>query len=217
MRSRAAEGTPGANLAAGAQQPVARLASSGQDAAGELFTACYPRLAGWVRRLVGTDEDAHDIAAESFARLLGRWSRVDNPPGYLYMIAANLVSDHWRKTGREQRAIRRLTDAAAWNRVRCEQQAHNPPATLSRHAAAERGILRYLGPCHRAEQMILCCLRGLCGRSGSAAQACRWRPDRVQVDGRGSGFMVWLFDGADSFRLIIWLSAVVFPVTGGER
>jgi RNA polymerase sigma-70 factor, ECF subfamily len=78
----------------------------------KLFNACYPRLTGWVRRLVGTDEDAHDISSEAFARLLGRWSRVDNPHGYLYMIAANLVSDHWRKTGREQRAIRKLAGAA---------------------------------------------------------------------------------------------------------
>jgi len=29
--------------------------------------------------------------------------------------------------------------------------------------------------------------------------------------------MVWLFDGADSFRLIIWLSAVEFGLTGDER
>ena len=96
MRSSAARGTPGASLAADADQPAGRLASAGRDAAGELFTACYPRLAGWVRRLVNTDEDAHDIAAEAFARLLSRWSRVANPHGYLYMIAANLVSDHWR-------------------------------------------------------------------------------------------------------------------------
>jgi RNA polymerase sigma-70 factor (ECF subfamily) len=109
MRSRAARGTPGASLATGAEQPAGRPASTGRDAAGELFTACYPRLAGWVRRLVHTDEDAHDIAAEAFARLLGRWSRVDNPHGYLYMIAANLVSDHWRKAGREQRALGKLT------------------------------------------------------------------------------------------------------------
>lgn len=89
------------------------FASTGRDAAGELFTACYPRLAGWVRRLVDTDEDAHDIAAEAFARLLSRWSRVGNPHGYLYMIASNLVSDHWRKTATEQRAIRKLACAAA--------------------------------------------------------------------------------------------------------
>ena len=113
MHSRAARGTPGASLAAGADQPEGRPASTGRDAAGELFTVCYPRLAGWVRRLVDTDEDAHDIAAEAFARLLGRWSRVDNPHGYLYMIAANLISDHWRKAGREQRALGKLAGAAA--------------------------------------------------------------------------------------------------------
>ena len=113
MRSGAARGTPGTSVAAGAEQRDGRFASTGRGAAEELFTACYPRLAGWVRRLVDTDEDAHDIAAEAFARLLGRWSQVDNPRGYLYMIAANLVSDHWRKTGREQRAISKLTGVAA--------------------------------------------------------------------------------------------------------
>ena len=112
MRRPGARGTPGASLTAGADQPAGRLVGTGRDAAGELFTACYPRLAGWVRRLVDTDEDAHDIAAEAFARLLSRWSRVGNPHGYLYVIAANLVSDHWRKTGREQRAISKLAGAA---------------------------------------------------------------------------------------------------------
>jgi RNA polymerase sigma-70 factor (ECF subfamily) len=116
-RRAGASGTPGAGLAVAAEQPAGRLAGTGREAAGELFTACYPRLAGWVRRLVDTDEDAHDIAAEAFARLLGRWSGVDNPRGYLYMIAANLVSDHWRKTGREQRAIQHLAAAASCARA----------------------------------------------------------------------------------------------------
>ena len=111
--SAGATGTPGASLAAAAEQPAGAVASTGRDEAEELFNACYPRLAGWVRRLVDTDEDAHDIAAEAFARLLGRWSRVDNPHGYLYVIAANLISDHWRKAGREQRAIKDLATAAA--------------------------------------------------------------------------------------------------------
>jgi RNA polymerase sigma-70 factor (ECF subfamily) len=47
----------------------------------------------------------HEIAAEAFARLLGRWSRLENPQSYLYMIATNLVRDHWRKTGRERKAL----------------------------------------------------------------------------------------------------------------
>jgi DNA-directed RNA polymerase specialized sigma24 family protein len=75
MGRRGAPGLPREGLPASA----GRSASSGRDPAEDLFNARYPRLAGWVRRLVDTDEDAHDIAAEAFARLLGRWSRVDNP------------------------------------------------------------------------------------------------------------------------------------------
>ena len=81
-------------------------------AAEDLFNASYPRLAGWVRKLVDDDETAHEIASEAFTRLLARWSGLDNPQSYLYMIATNLVRDHWRKTGRERRAIRTLTAAA---------------------------------------------------------------------------------------------------------
>ena len=77
--------------------------------ADELFRATYPKLAGWVRRLVDDDDTAHEIASEAFVRLLARWTRVDNPQSYLYMIATNLVRDHWRKTERERRAIRNVT------------------------------------------------------------------------------------------------------------
>jgi RNA polymerase sigma-70 factor, ECF subfamily len=91
---------------------VARLSIADRAAAEELFTACYPRLAGWVRRLVDDDDTAHEIASEAFTRLLARWHRLDNPRGYLYMIAANLVRDHWRKAGRERRATSVMTAAA---------------------------------------------------------------------------------------------------------
>ena len=90
---------------------VARLRTADRDAAEELFNACYPRLAGWVRRLVDDDETAHEIAAEAFTRLLSRWTGLENPQSYLYMIATNLVRDHWRKTSRERRAIRTMTAA----------------------------------------------------------------------------------------------------------
>ncbi len=82
------------------------------DAAEELFKGVYPKLAGWVRRLVDDDETAHEIASEAFVRLLSRWTRVDSPQSYLYMIATNLVRDHWRKTKRERRAIRSVTAGA---------------------------------------------------------------------------------------------------------
>ena len=59
----------------------------GTDAAEELFRTAYPKLAGWARRLVDDDETAHEIASEAFVRLLSRWTRVDNPQSYLYMLS----------------------------------------------------------------------------------------------------------------------------------
>jgi len=78
----------------------------------QLFAAHYPKLAGWVRRLVDDDDTAHEIASEAFVRLLSKWTtpdKLDNPQSYLYMIATNLVRDHWRKTERERRAYRSAT------------------------------------------------------------------------------------------------------------
>jgi RNA polymerase sigma-70 factor (ECF subfamily) len=87
------------------------------DAAEELFKGVYPRLAGWVRRLVDDDDTAHEIASEAFARLLARWTTVESPPSYLYMIATNLIRDHWRKAEREHRALRSVTAGSAGDPV----------------------------------------------------------------------------------------------------
>jgi RNA polymerase sigma-70 factor, ECF subfamily len=93
--------------------PVRSFGKTDWAAAEELFSSAYPRLAGWVRRLVDDDETAHEIASEAFTRLLARWSTLDNPQSYLYMIATNLIRDHWRKTERERRAIRSVTAGAS--------------------------------------------------------------------------------------------------------
>jgi RNA polymerase sigma-70 factor (ECF subfamily) len=87
------------------------------DAAEELFKGVYPRLAGWVRRLVDDDDTAHEIASEAFVRLLARWTTVESPQSYLYMIATNLIRDHWRKTERERRALRSVTAGSAGDPV----------------------------------------------------------------------------------------------------
>jgi RNA polymerase sigma-70 factor, ECF subfamily len=79
---------------------------SPEDVAADLFAAQYGRLSGWCRKLLDDDDTAHEIAMEAFTRLLGRLRKVDDPVGYLYVIAANLVRDHWRKTRRERTALR---------------------------------------------------------------------------------------------------------------
>ncbi len=90
-----------------------RPVRSRERAASELFAALYPRLAGWCRRLVDDDGTAHEIASEAFTRLWARWTSVAEPQGFLYVTAANLVRDHWRKLERERRAVRRVTAEAA--------------------------------------------------------------------------------------------------------
>jgi RNA polymerase sigma-70 factor (ECF subfamily) len=86
----------------------------------QLFASHYPKLAGWVRRLVDDDDTAHEIASEAFVRLLSKWTsidKLDSPQSYLYMIATNLVRDHWRKMERERRAISKVaagSDQEPW-------------------------------------------------------------------------------------------------------
>jgi RNA polymerase sigma-70 factor, ECF subfamily len=105
-------GGRGARLIEGDPVGIADHVDTDTSAAEELFRTTYPKLAGWVRRLVDDDDTAHEIAAEAFVRLLSRWTRVDSPQSYLYMIATNLIRDHWRKTERERRAMRSVTAGA---------------------------------------------------------------------------------------------------------
>ena len=113
---------------AGAETGPYATLSSGTGArralAEQLFAANYPKLAGWVRRLVDDDDTAHEIASEAFVRLLSKWTspdKLDNPQSYLYMIATNLIRDHWRKTSRERRAMKTFTAAVpaepAWHQA----------------------------------------------------------------------------------------------------
>ncbi|MEU0070429.1 RNA polymerase sigma factor [Streptomyces sp. NPDC006332] len=108
---------------------------SREKAASELFAALYPRLAGWCRRLVDDDETAHEIASEAFTRLWGRWTAVTEPRGFLYVTAANLVRDHWRKLERERGAVRRATVEAA---LRPPPQQTDPSVRLLVQALPER-------------------------------------------------------------------------------
>lgn len=82
----------------------------------EVFEAFYPRLAGWTARLVDV-ETAHDLATEAFVRLLQHWPSVQEPQAWLYMTTGNLARDHWRRTGRERRALLRLRPVEATEAV----------------------------------------------------------------------------------------------------
>ncbi|MEU9703975.1 RNA polymerase sigma factor [Streptomyces sp. NPDC047981] len=109
---------------------------SRDTAASELFAALYPRLAGWCRRLVDDDETAHDIASEAFTRLWARWTSVEEPRGFLYVTAANIVRDHWRKLERERKAVRHAGLEAAAGAL--TEQPADPSVRLLVQSLPER-------------------------------------------------------------------------------
>jgi RNA polymerase sigma-70 factor, ECF subfamily len=108
---------------------------SQEAAASELFAALYPRLAGWCRHLVDDDGTAHEIASEAFTRLWARWTKVDEPRVFLYVTAANLVRDHWRKLERERRALRRVTTEEA---VKQQPETADPSIRMLVQSLPER-------------------------------------------------------------------------------
>ena len=108
---------------------------SREQAASELFAALYPRLAGWCRRLVDDDETAHEIASEAFTRLWARWTSVAEPRGFLYVTAANIVRDHWRRLERERKAVHRVTTETA---VRPHTEPSGPSVRLLVQSLPER-------------------------------------------------------------------------------
>lgn len=84
---------------------VRRAARGDEQAAGLLFDHYYPRVFRYARGKLGRDVDAEDVAAETFARVLRgldkfRWKGAGFE-AWLFRIAANLIVDTHRHSGRE--------------------------------------------------------------------------------------------------------------------
>lgn len=71
----------------------------------DLYLAEFKHLSGYCSMLVGDDQLGWEMAQESFTRLFARWFGVRDPQAYVFLIATNLVRDHWRKRARERVAM----------------------------------------------------------------------------------------------------------------
>lgn len=87
---------------------LSETAGERADPVAALWAALYPGLAGWVAGITGDRDLGHEVASEAFTRLLSRWRRVEDPKGFLYVVATNLVRDHWRREGRRRNATARI-------------------------------------------------------------------------------------------------------------
>ncbi len=68
----------------------------------ERFKELYPRAVGLAMRMLGNRAAAEDIAAETMARALLRWDRLDHDrvAGWVLRVTANQAIDLMRRKGR---------------------------------------------------------------------------------------------------------------------
>ena len=99
------------------KRAVRQAAGGDEQAAGLLFDTYYPRVVRYAMAKLGRTADAEDVAAETFAKVLrdlGRFSwRGAGFEAWLFRIAANLVVDQVRRSGREHLSDNVLDSEAA--------------------------------------------------------------------------------------------------------
>ena len=80
----------------------------------ELYRQYGQELNGYLFRRLECAETAADLTQEAFVRLLraGPASLVENPRAYLYRIASNLLTDHYRDQTRQPRTTAEDLSAA---------------------------------------------------------------------------------------------------------
>lgn len=76
------------------------------------FEAQFPPLAGYVLRLTRDEQLARDVAQEALVRLFSRWRSVHEPRAWVYLVATNLVRDHWARSHRHAGALSLLHRSA---------------------------------------------------------------------------------------------------------
>lgn len=88
------------------REPVRGTALVPRDAEFRAFyLGEYPGLARYCHSLVSDRELAHDLAQESFTRMIGRLTTVDDPRAYVYGVATNLVRRAWRKRAQDASTV----------------------------------------------------------------------------------------------------------------
>ena len=85
---------------------VKRATRGEPAAAGELFDHYHPRVYRYAMSKMRNEQEAQDVAAETFAKVLRdldgfRWRGGGFEP-WIFRIASNLVNDHYRRTSRER-------------------------------------------------------------------------------------------------------------------
>lgn len=128
---------------------MVRLSDGDRSAVSELLRALWPMLLAFARRGVAHEEDAEDVAQETFLRICSRISDFDRSRdgvSWAFGIAKYEILTH------RKRHQRRHETLEAPELVLAEAAAQSPEADLIAHelAAALEGVLGKLQPSDRA-------------------------------------------------------------------
>jgi len=148
-----------------AERQLAEEARHDPDAFADLYRLYVDRVFSFIHRRCGSKELAEDLTAVTFERALAsingfKWRRGGIAP-WLFRIASNQLTDHYRRTARRsgdrgQRAIDRLHDRVAVDEIDhldAEHDAARLRAALDNlNPRYQRALgLRYLAELNQAE------------------------------------------------------------------
>src|SRR4051812_39125956 len=77
------------------------------------FVAEFPRLAGYCTGLTGERQAGEDAAQEALVRTWARWTHVDDPAAYSYLVATKLINRQWQREARRRQLRMEMTPVAA--------------------------------------------------------------------------------------------------------
>lgn len=124
------------------QEVLDRLPSLDRDALAALFDAYFPRIYGYLRRLVGSEQLAEDLTQEVFVHLhqaLPKYDPARDLRPWLFTLATNKLRDHWRsrqhRLALRERTIDKEDDEAPFQ---LPAQVARPEEELDRHELEER-------------------------------------------------------------------------------
>ncbi|MVW72069.1 sigma-70 family RNA polymerase sigma factor [Bordetella sp. 15P40C-2] len=102
-----------------------RPTSAESDCVGSLYQAHHAWLTGWLRRKLGNQHDAADLAQDTFVRLMQSRlaAGLREPRGYLTTVARGLVVDLWRRRALEQAYLEALQALPVEHHPSVESQA----------------------------------------------------------------------------------------------